>query len=329
MIKTNNKVKNKGITLIALIITIIILLILAGVAITTLTGDDGLFRRAKDASEVSKEAEEKEQIGLAYNAAIIESKGEKVTEIQLETELKKYGSGITVKIDGTNFKVTYPNGHEYTVESNGSIIGLKTGEKPGKPDGNGIFTESSTIDGQKTSSKENPIIPQGFKPIDEGEAVWGNGEKAPEKNSVDNGLVIEDIEHNQFVWVPVDSSKFQIAEGYYDGKKDSMILELKCAEPYENGYATEKDEYNKMKLSVTTNGGFYIGRYESGIEGGVLKQDTVDPNKYYWEGGNVVVKKDVTVYNWIGWNASESKAMNDETGGAVQKSKEFKKRKGI
>ena len=305
MIKTNNKAKNKGITLIALIITIIILLILAGVAITTLTGDDGLFRRAKDASEVSKEAEEKEQIGLAYNAAIIESKGEKVTEIQLETELKKYGSGITVKIDGTNFKVTYPNGHEYTVESNGSIIGLKTGEKPGKPDGNGIFTESSTIDGQKTSSK------------------------APEKNSVDNGLVIEDIEHNQFVWVPVDSSKFQIAEGYYDGKKDSMILELKCAEPYENGYATEKDEYNKMKLSVTTNGGFYIGRYESGIEGGVLKQDTVDPNKYYWEGGNVVVKKDVTVYNWIGWNASESKAMNDETGGAVQKSKEFKKRKGI
>ena len=37
--------KNKGITLIALVITIVILLILAGIAIAALTGDNGLFSR--------------------------------------------------------------------------------------------------------------------------------------------------------------------------------------------------------------------------------------------------------------------------------------------
>ncbi len=40
---------NKGITLIALVVTIIILLILAGVTIATLRGDNGLITRARDA----------------------------------------------------------------------------------------------------------------------------------------------------------------------------------------------------------------------------------------------------------------------------------------
>ena len=45
-----NKIKStKGITLVALVVTIIILLILAGVSIATLTGDNGLLNRAKDA----------------------------------------------------------------------------------------------------------------------------------------------------------------------------------------------------------------------------------------------------------------------------------------
>ena len=43
--------KNNGITLIALVITIIVLLILAGVTIATLTGENGILPRASDASE--------------------------------------------------------------------------------------------------------------------------------------------------------------------------------------------------------------------------------------------------------------------------------------
>ena len=47
-----NDLKNKsGITLIALVITIIVLLLLAGVAIATLTGENGLITRAKQAKK--------------------------------------------------------------------------------------------------------------------------------------------------------------------------------------------------------------------------------------------------------------------------------------
>ena len=47
----NKVLEKREITLIVLVITIIILLILAGVAIATLTGENGLFARAKQAKE--------------------------------------------------------------------------------------------------------------------------------------------------------------------------------------------------------------------------------------------------------------------------------------
>lgn len=43
---------NNGITLIALVVTIVILLILAGIAISALTGENGLFKRARQAQEI-------------------------------------------------------------------------------------------------------------------------------------------------------------------------------------------------------------------------------------------------------------------------------------
>ena len=58
--------KDRGITLIALVITIIVLLILAGVTIQTLTGDNGLLSKAGEAKEKNEESEICEQIKLAY-----------------------------------------------------------------------------------------------------------------------------------------------------------------------------------------------------------------------------------------------------------------------
>ena len=55
---------NKGITLIALIVTIIILLILSGITIATLTGDNGLFARAKQAKEEYSMSSAKEKLEL-------------------------------------------------------------------------------------------------------------------------------------------------------------------------------------------------------------------------------------------------------------------------
>ena len=62
MKKLNLKLKNnrKGITLIALVITIIVLLILAGVSIATLTGDNGILTRAQEAKTKTEEAKEDE-----------------------------------------------------------------------------------------------------------------------------------------------------------------------------------------------------------------------------------------------------------------------------
>ena len=63
MMKISNK--NRGITLIALIITIIVLLILAGISIATLTGDNGILRKATDAKTKNDEAQIRERIQLA------------------------------------------------------------------------------------------------------------------------------------------------------------------------------------------------------------------------------------------------------------------------
>ena len=52
--------KQKGITLIALVITIIVLLILAGVSIATLTGENGILTRANEAKEATEQAEQDE-----------------------------------------------------------------------------------------------------------------------------------------------------------------------------------------------------------------------------------------------------------------------------
>ena len=61
---------NKGITLIALVITIIVLLILAGVSIAMLSGDNSILSRSRDAGLKTDLGSAKEQIGLAVSEAV-------------------------------------------------------------------------------------------------------------------------------------------------------------------------------------------------------------------------------------------------------------------
>lgn len=61
---------NKGITLIALVVTIIVLLILAGVSIAMLTGQNGILNRASEASYKSKLQDAAETISFAATDAI-------------------------------------------------------------------------------------------------------------------------------------------------------------------------------------------------------------------------------------------------------------------
>ena len=62
--KEKNYIQNKGITLVALVITIVILLILAGISISTLT-NTGIFQKAKDAKQKSENAQKEEESFLS------------------------------------------------------------------------------------------------------------------------------------------------------------------------------------------------------------------------------------------------------------------------
>ena len=70
-VKSNieSKIRNKGITLIALVITIIVLLILAGVTIAALSGDNGILTRTKEAKEKTEKENIIEQVNLAIMTA--------------------------------------------------------------------------------------------------------------------------------------------------------------------------------------------------------------------------------------------------------------------
>ena len=83
--------KRDGITLISLVITIIILLILAGITIIALTGDNGLFGRAKEAREKSEIGEIIEKARIDILTFQSDNNGN-ITEKQLEDILSEYGT---------------------------------------------------------------------------------------------------------------------------------------------------------------------------------------------------------------------------------------------
>ena len=62
------KRNERGVTLIALVVTIVVLLILAGTAIAMLSGDDGIMTNAQRAQAANTEGEVREKFQLAYSA---------------------------------------------------------------------------------------------------------------------------------------------------------------------------------------------------------------------------------------------------------------------
>ena len=84
--------KKEGITLIALVITIIVLLLLAGVSISMLSGQDGILSKASQAKQLTNETEISDGIKQAYLTAMTEGEG-KITESLLQEALNdQFGS---------------------------------------------------------------------------------------------------------------------------------------------------------------------------------------------------------------------------------------------
>ena len=109
-------VNNRGITLIALIVTIIVLLILAGISVSMLTGQNGILNRATEAKEKTEEAQKEEQIKLAVMSSI--GTDGLINLNQLKAEIERQGGSIA----GTTFPVAVTTGNtSYQVDQYGNV----------------------------------------------------------------------------------------------------------------------------------------------------------------------------------------------------------------
>jgi len=180
--------KNKGITLVALVVTIVVLLILAGVSINLVLGNNGIIAKAKDAETKSAEASQNDLKGM---------------------------NGLVSEMEGA-------------LAGNGSTGNGNTGS------GNNFVTKNTEV----TYPGGNVWIPEGFR-ISKDSA-----------STVQNGVVIEDKDGNQFVWVPVATLADYKRRTWYTGNGSFS----------DYSEALPEDE----RASVDAYKGFYIGRYEAG-----------------------------------------------------------------
>ena len=286
MKKLNLKLKNnrKGITLIALVITIIVLLILAGVTIATLTGDNGILTRASEASEETKQSNAEEQVKLAVLGSI--GTDGNIDNNELKTNLEKIENitGVPETITDAHYPLTVNiDGYNITINKDGNT------------------TDPITIEQAKNENmldkSENSIMR-----VEDGIVTIPGGFKVSEDSAenVEGGIVIEDGNKNQFVWIPVTESGYVRNRTYVgfqeeaftdkDYLPDEIQPDLNGETMLERiGLINEEAE----KEAVLNVGGFYIARFETGIENNTL-----------------VSKKDVSVWNNITQEEAKARAKN-------------------
>ena len=272
--------KDSGITLIALVVTIVVLIILATVSILAVFGDNGIIARAQTAKDTHQKGKADET-----------------------NTLDDYASYIGNYLDGKGGG----SGGESTNPTAGTTVA-----KPGT----------------WTSSQVTPIADGngGTVPLPSGFYYVGG--------DISTGLVISDKQGdtldasgtsmgNQFVWIPV-SSEADLTRTNFDTNGQPTtdapaigVSVANCTEPYASGYSTEASEYNTMRTQVLKYEGFYIGRFEAGVNSTTLRTKVTTAQ-------TVVCKKGVAPYNYVPWG----KAMNDASevegkSGAVYLAKNF------
>ena len=257
------KLKNdrqKGITLIALVVTIVVLIILATVSILAVFGDNGIIARAQTAKDTHEKGNADET-----------------------NTLDDYASYIGNYLDGKGGN------------SGGSTGGDDT---PKDPTDNWDLDKVTIVDGGNDTKVP---VPNGF--------YYVGGD-------VDTGFVISDKQGdtldasgvnmgNQFVWIPV-ASEADLTRTNFDanGKPTTNAPTegrdvASCTEPFAYGYSTEASEYATMKTQVLKYGGFYLGRFEAGVNSTTLRKAATSAE-------TVVCKKGVAPYNYISWGNNMS-----------------------
>ena len=353
-----NKLKNKkGITLIALVVTVVVLIILAGVSINAVIGNDGIIKKAQNSANLTKEAEVKEAINRTIlefyltddyetledflKAKVTEGKIDSVTknadgtltvkkgEYSVTVENKTNSSGgsssggstggetqtpeitigeakIVANSDGTGSAITdaasvYLGNTLYITFSHSITGGTTTVDKtiPYAVTKNGTytFTVTGTVNG-KSYTKNVSVTVNQFKDVYEymqtntkvtysdGEVWVPEGFKVADDSAstVQGGVVIEDKDGNQFVWVPVATLADYKRTWYTEYDSFSSYSE-----------ALPEDE----KTSVERYKGFYIGRYEAGDKESTGTTKATFRTSSSDASNSVTIKADQVPYNYV------------------------------
>ena len=245
--------EEKGITLVALVVTIIVLLILAGVTLNLTIRQNGIFSRAETAANTWRNAEQNEQLAIG----------------ELEELMDGYLNGNSGNQGGEN--------EEYNTAT--TVIDAISQNKP--------FEFDTTI----TDSCEpaNSVrVPAGFKIAQESATL------------VENGIVIEDTDGNQFVWIPADTGDGQTVN-MSNGENTKIVYERVNFGKQNDIYSNYTENLSEdEKSSVEKWKGYYIGRYEAG-DGEAINNNgekelrtSSSPQTH-----KVIIQKNQVPYNWI------------------------------
>jgi len=315
----------KGITLVALVVTIVVLLILAGVSINTVLGDDGIIKKAKEAAETTKRVsaeEEMNRLVLEYQLAKSDENfedflQEKINEGRINGATDNGDGTVTIskRVDGKDYTITVKKPVAPTpsvkvgairvvslyIMIDSSISGGTTTVSPQVPyavteNGTYKFTVTGTVNGT-AYTKEVSVEVNQFKDTYEymdknTEVTYPDGKVwVPEgfriaddsSDNIQGGVVIEDKDGNQFVWVPVDTIDNYKRTCY---RNNSLYRYEQCSEDLPEDEKTSVEKYK----------GFYIGRYEAGdkesTEAKTLRSSN-DVTK------TVTIKKGQAPYNYV------------------------------
>ena len=124
-LKEEKRNQERGITLIALITTIIVLLILAGITIGAITGSNGIIGQAQSAKEETEISQEKEIIDISTVEAMGKNNRGNLEEEEFQSVLNSHTNGnVTVSDIGEEFEVFFEESNRYyTVDKDGNILG--------------------------------------------------------------------------------------------------------------------------------------------------------------------------------------------------------------
>ena len=261
---------NHGITLIALVVTLVILIILATISISALFGKNGLIKKAQEARDHQSNAVAMEQGELDQVAA----------ETANLIAAGETGGGSVV-----------PDLPDITPET-------PVGAEVKAPD---TWTSDKVIAISDGSGNAIPL-PDGFY------YVGGDRDSGLVISDMEGDTLTSSYPNsgNQFVWIPVNSDA-DLSRTVFDNNGTPVeVLDTSYTEPATGGYADgngteEAADYNTMKAQVLKYGGFYIGRYEAGdkANGTILRTKVTTDHE-------VVVQKGVAPYNYAPWGQSMS-----------------------